>query len=171
MYWSISFMEIFILKHVKPLAIGKLSLFSGMSNDALMHREGLKGKAVVQCRTFLVAGLCRGNVHQRGHRSFSDTTPRVWSGWGPISSISRALILTTMKYYCINHEDQRVFSLWTHHKYLSLLSKLHLNIYVMGRPCTVIINVLFFQEILILSVWGLTFHVRIWRLQTSDSDI
>ena len=32
-------MEIFILK---PLVIGKLSLFSGMENDALMHREGLK---------------------------------------------------------------------------------------------------------------------------------
>ena len=33
-------MEIFILK---PLVVGKLSLFSGMQNDALMHREGLKG--------------------------------------------------------------------------------------------------------------------------------
>ena len=55
MYRSISFMEIFILKHVKALVIGKLSVFSGMSNDGiqhikrasvvkgLMHREGLKG--------------------------------------------------------------------------------------------------------------------------------
>ena len=33
-------MEIFILKH---LVVGKLSLFSGMLNDALMHREDLKG--------------------------------------------------------------------------------------------------------------------------------
>ena len=33
-------MEIFILK---PLVICKLSLFSGMWNDALMRREGLKG--------------------------------------------------------------------------------------------------------------------------------
>ena len=33
-------MEIFILKH---LNVGELSLFSGMKNDALMHREGLKG--------------------------------------------------------------------------------------------------------------------------------
>ena len=33
-------MEIFVLKH---LFIGKLGLFSGMYNDALMHREGLKG--------------------------------------------------------------------------------------------------------------------------------
>ena len=33
-------MEIFVLK---PLVIGKLSLFSGMWNDALMHRKGLKG--------------------------------------------------------------------------------------------------------------------------------
>ena len=40
MYWQTSFMEIFILK---PLVVGKLSLFSGMENDALMHREGLKG--------------------------------------------------------------------------------------------------------------------------------
>ena len=33
-------MEIFILK---PLVVGKSSVFSGMKNDALMHREGLKG--------------------------------------------------------------------------------------------------------------------------------
>ena len=46
MYWSISFMEIFILKHVKALVIGKLSMFSGMSNDALMHREGLSGQGL-----------------------------------------------------------------------------------------------------------------------------
>ena len=39
MYWQTSFMEIFIQK---PLVVGKLSLFSGMQNDALMHREGLK---------------------------------------------------------------------------------------------------------------------------------
>ena len=40
MYWETSFMEIFILK---PLDVGKLLLFSGMYNDALMHRESLKG--------------------------------------------------------------------------------------------------------------------------------
>ena len=33
-------MEIFILK---PLVVGRLSLFSDMWNDALMQREGLKG--------------------------------------------------------------------------------------------------------------------------------
>ena len=33
-------MEILILK---PLVVGELSLFSGMANDALMHREVLKG--------------------------------------------------------------------------------------------------------------------------------
>ena len=33
-------MDIFILK---PLVVGKLSLFSEMFDDALMHREGLKG--------------------------------------------------------------------------------------------------------------------------------
>ena len=33
-------MKIFVLK---ALVDGKLSLFSGMYNDALMHREGLKG--------------------------------------------------------------------------------------------------------------------------------
>ena len=40
MYWSNSFMKFFILK---PFVVGKLSLFSGMQNDALLHREGLKG--------------------------------------------------------------------------------------------------------------------------------
>ena len=33
-------MEIII---IKPLVVGKLSLFTGMLNDALMHREDLKG--------------------------------------------------------------------------------------------------------------------------------
>ena len=33
-------MEIFFLK---PFVLGKLSLFLWMWNDALMHREGLKG--------------------------------------------------------------------------------------------------------------------------------
>ena len=33
-------MEIFVLK---PLVVGKLGLFSGIQNDALMHRESLKG--------------------------------------------------------------------------------------------------------------------------------
>ena len=33
-------MGIFILK---PLVVEKLGLFSGMQNDALVHREGLKG--------------------------------------------------------------------------------------------------------------------------------
>ena len=33
-------MEIFIKN---PLVVGKLGLFSGVQNDAWMHREGLKG--------------------------------------------------------------------------------------------------------------------------------
>ena len=40
MNWSTSFMVIFVLK---PLVVGKLGMFLGMENDALMHREGLKG--------------------------------------------------------------------------------------------------------------------------------
>ena len=27
----------------KPLVVGKLGMFTGMENDALMHREGSKG--------------------------------------------------------------------------------------------------------------------------------
>ena len=34
------FHGIFILK---PLVVGELNLFTGIYNDALMHREGLKG--------------------------------------------------------------------------------------------------------------------------------
>ena len=34
-------MEIIIIK--EDLFVGKLSLFSGILNDALMHREGLEG--------------------------------------------------------------------------------------------------------------------------------
>ena len=37
---EISFLEIFTLKR---LVVGKLSVFSGMKNDVLMHRGGLKG--------------------------------------------------------------------------------------------------------------------------------
>ena len=33
-------MEIFVLK---PFVVGKFNLFSSMENDALVHREGLKG--------------------------------------------------------------------------------------------------------------------------------
>ena len=33
-------MEIPVLK---PLVVGKWSVFSGMQHDALLHREGLKG--------------------------------------------------------------------------------------------------------------------------------
>ena len=40
MYWWTDFLENFVLK---PLVVGKLSLFSGMNNDALMQREGWKG--------------------------------------------------------------------------------------------------------------------------------
>ena len=39
-YWQTCLMEMFVLK---PLVVGKLGLFSGMKNDALMHRQGLKG--------------------------------------------------------------------------------------------------------------------------------
>ena len=38
--WQASFMKFFIKK---PFVVEKLGLFSGMSNDALMHREDLKG--------------------------------------------------------------------------------------------------------------------------------
>ena len=40
MYWQNSFMDFF---YSKTLVVGQLSLFSGMLNDAFMHREGLKG--------------------------------------------------------------------------------------------------------------------------------
>ena len=33
-------MEVFVLK---PLVVRKFGQFSGIENDALMHREGLKG--------------------------------------------------------------------------------------------------------------------------------
>ena len=42
MCWKNNFMAIFLLK---PLVVGKISLFLGIQNDALMHREGLKGQS------------------------------------------------------------------------------------------------------------------------------
>ena len=44
-------MEIFV---PKPLIVGKLSLFSGMENDALMHRGGLKGKYLIRIITSIL---------------------------------------------------------------------------------------------------------------------
>ena len=44
-------MEIFVLK---PLVVVKLSLFSGMSNDALMHRGGLKGSTHISFQIVMI---------------------------------------------------------------------------------------------------------------------
>ena len=56
---------------------------------------------------------------------------------------------------------QRVFSIWIYHKCLSWLFPIHLNTCYVS---TAIINN--FN----LTVLGSTLDVRIWRLQTSDSD-
>ena len=37
-----------------------------------------------------------------------------------------------LKYFCMNHGDQRFFSILNHHKCLRLIFPLHLNTYVMG---------------------------------------
>ena len=39
---------------------------------------------------------------------------------------------TTLKYFCMYHGDQRVFSIWNHHKCFSWLFPLYSNTYVMG---------------------------------------
>ena len=62
-----------------------------------------------------------------------------------------------LKYFCMLHGDQRVFSIYNHHKCLSCLFPLHLNTYVMGIRVD-IINYFF------LSARGPSLDVRIWRL-------
>ena len=47
-------MEIFVLK---PFVVGKLGLFSVMQNDALMHREGLKGVISLSNMSFQVVSI------------------------------------------------------------------------------------------------------------------
>ena len=53
-------------------------------------------------------------------------------------SRANALLIKTLKvlkYSYTNHGDQRVFSIWNHHKCLSCLFSIHLNTYVMRlRP-------------------------------------
>ena len=51
-------MEIFILKH--PV-VGKLNLFSGMQNDASMHREGLQAykNHFTSLKTYLMVSQLR----------------------------------------------------------------------------------------------------------------
>ena len=46
-------MVIFLLK---PLVVGKTIVFSGMWNDALMHRDGLKGWINQQENTIIWSG-------------------------------------------------------------------------------------------------------------------
>ena len=49
--------------------------------------------------------------------------------WSPHTS---HLYLATLKSFCINYGDQKVFSIWNHHKCLSQLFLLDINTHVMG---------------------------------------
>ena len=73
------------------------------------------------------------------------------------------LTLKALKLYLWKPWRPKVFfSIWNHHKCLSQLFMIHLNTYVMGlRPLQICFT---------LTVLGWTLVVRIWRLQTSDSD-
>ena len=65
-------------------------------------------------------------------------------------------------YSCINHGDQRVWSIWNYHKCLSVSAWFE-------YLCYGFTAILFF---LILEVRGSSlYYVRIWRLQTSGSGI
>ena len=72
--------------------------------------------------------------------------------------ISSPSLRTTLKYFCINHGDQRYF--FQFEIIINVLLPPYLNTYV-----------IFYGHILILSVRGPSLYVRIWRLQTSDSDV
>ena len=59
-------MEILVLK---PFVVGKVNVFSGMSNDALMHREGLKGysvKCVISRPLYILTLSVRGPTPRTG---------------------------------------------------------------------------------------------------------
>ena len=68
-------------------------------------------------------------------------------------------------HFCVNHGDQRVFSIWNNHKCLSQLFLIHLNTYVMVYDHYKYFNsfgagIFFIRQ-------GLTsVDVRFWRLKT-----
>ena len=78
--------------------------------------------------------------------------------WSRCDSTLKALKCFFMK----TLETKGFFSIWNHYDCLSWLFLIHLNTYVMGlRPLEI-----FFT----FAVRRKTLVVRIWRLQTSDSD-
>ena len=75
-----------------------------------------------------------GSVPNGSPSNYYTWLPRCqrWERW-------QALALTTLKDFCINYGDQRVFSTRNNHKSLSLFFLVHLNTYVMGlRPVYII---------------------------------
>ena len=75
-----------------------------------------------------------------------------------------ALTLTALTYFCINHGDQRIFSIWNHHKCLSLIAFSALFEYLYYESTAII-------KIFALTARGSTLDARIWRLQTSNADV
>ena len=72
------------------------------------------------------------------------------------------LTLKALKQFLKTMETKVFFSIWNYHKCLSQFFLIHLNTYGMGlRPLEICFTLL---------VRGSTLAVRIWRLQTSDSD-
>ena len=69
-----------------------------------------------------------------------------------------------LNYSCINHGDQRVFTIWKN-QFEIIINVLVSFFEYLCYVSTVIINMF------TLSVRGPTLNVRIWRLQTSDSDV
>ena len=97
----------------------------------------------------------------------NELSMRSWS-WNvtdsnrPIGDLINPLILKELNFFHKNIWGQSVFSIWNHQNCLSYVFPIRLNTYVMGlRPLQICFT---------FTVRGSTLVVRIWRLQTSDSD-
>ena len=87
--------------------------------------------------------------------NFEDlVTPSSYYAQSYVSLIN--LTLTTLKYLCINYGNQRVFSIWNHHKCLSYL---FLYTYVMGLQPPEI----FYSFIAGIVYWRQILTFRFWR--------
>ena len=63
---------------------------------------------------------------------------------------------------CVNHLNQRGFSIWNYHKFQSALSD---SFEYLSHESTA------FRNMVIVLLRGSSLYVKIWRLQTSDSDV
>ena len=88
----------------------------------------------------------------------------------PLVDQDYALILRELSYFCINHGEQRVFSIWNHHRPLNVLVIIFASFEYKYYGSTTIIHISPFQcgELLIRQNLTST-DVRLWRIKSTPA--